>query len=466
MPLIEPRTLKGFRDYLPASMIPREQLMETARGVFRSFGFAPIDTPTLELLEILTGKGSDETDRQIYRFRDNGGRDVGMRFDLTVPLARFAAQHAAALGMPFKRYHIAPVWRGEKPQEGRYREFYQCDFDTVGTESAIADIEAVTVIDALLVAIGFDRFTIRVNHRGILSGLLEHLRLGEQTVPVLRSLDKLDKIGRERTRGEMIEAAGIDGAAADAVLALAECGGGTESGGDAEGDRDAEAVLARLPEITGGNPRAAAGIERLGETYRGALAAGVPSHRLKLDVAIARGLDYYTGVIFETTLDDLPTIGSVCSGGRYDNLAGLFTKQHLPGIGASLGLDRLLAAMEQLGMLPGVSKPCPVIVTYFDRDRRDDYLRLARNLRTAGIGTELYPEPKKLGAQLKYADAQGFQLAVIAGGNEWDEGRCQVKRLATKESFDIAYTHDEPGPLVDRLGELIRDVKAERRGPR
>src|SRR6056297_1809951 len=169
--MIQARTLKGFRDYLPAVMIPREQLMETARGVFRSFGFAPIDTPTLELLEILTGKGSDETDRQIYRFRDNGGRDVGMRFDLTVPLARFAAQHAATLGMPFKRYHIAPVWRGEKPQEGRYREFYQCDFDTVGTESAIADIEAVTVIDALLVAIGFDRFTIRVNHRGILSGL-------------------------------------------------------------------------------------------------------------------------------------------------------------------------------------------------------------------------------------------------------------------------------------------------------
>lgn len=469
MPLIEPRTLKGFRDYLPASMIPRERLMETARGVFRSFGFAPIDTPTLELLEILTGKGSDETDRQIYRFRDNGGREVGMRFDLTVPLARFAAQHAASLGTPFKRYQIAPVWRGEKPQEGRYREFYQCDFDTVGTESAVADIEAVTVIDALLVAIGFDRFTIRVNHRGILSGLLEHLGLGDQTVPVLRSLDKLDKIGRERTRDEMIDAAGIDATAADAVLALAACGDGAEGaeGGEgAEGDGDAESILRRLPEITGGNPRAAAGIERLAETYRGALAAGVPMRRLKLDVAIARGLDYYTGVIFETTLDELPTIGSVCSGGRYDNLAGLFTKQHLPGIGASLGLDRLLAAMEQLGMLPGVSKPCPVIVTYFDRDRRDDYLRLATNLRAAGIGTELYPEPKKLGAQLKYADAQGFQLAVIAGGNEWDEGRCQVKRLATKESFDVPYTHDEPGSLVTRLGEWIRDVKAGPRGPR
>src|SRR6056297_449118 len=183
--MIQARTLKGFRDYLPAVMIPREQLMETARTVFRSFGFAPIDTPTLEHLEILTGKGSDETDRQIYRFRDNGGRDVAMRFDLTVPLARFAAQHIGTLGTPFKRYHIAPVWRGENPQAGRYREFVQCDFDTIGTESELADIEAVAVIDRLLASIGFDRFTISINNRTILSGLLEQLQLADQAVPIL-----------------------------------------------------------------------------------------------------------------------------------------------------------------------------------------------------------------------------------------------------------------------------------------
>ncbi len=443
MSLIQPRTLKGFRDYLPAVMIPREQLMQTAREVFRTFGFAPIDTPTLEYLEVLTGKGSDETDRQIYRFQDNGGRDVGMRFDLTVPLARFAAQHIGKLGTPFKRYHIAPVWRGENPQAGRYREFVQCDFDTIGTESILADIEAVAVINRLLETIGFDRFTISINNRTVLTGLLEHLGLADRSVPVLRSLDKLGKIGREKTAAEMCEAAEIDAAAADQVLKLAEC------------DGDAESVFSQLPEITGGNEKAAKGIERLKNIYEGAVAAGVPSRRLKVDVSIARGLDYYTGVIFETTLDDLPKIGSVCSGGRYDNLAGLYTKQHLPGIGASLGLDRLLAAMEALELLPTASTPAPVFVPFFDKDFRNDYLRLAANLRAAGISTEVYPDPKKLGQQLKYADAHGFAIALVIGGNEWAENRCQVKVLATQEKEEVAYSHDDPAALVERIKALL-----------
>ena len=443
MSLIQPRTLKGFRDYLPAMMIPREGMMQTAREVFRSYGFSPIDTPVLEYLEILTGKGSDETDRQIYRFQDNGGRDVGMRFDLTVPLARFAAQHAAKLGMPFKRYHIAPVWRGENPQAGRYREFVQCDFDTIGTESVLADIEAVAVINRLLSTLGFDRFTIHVNNRVVLSGLLEHLGLADQTVPILRSLDKLAKIGRDKTAAEMCEAAGVTDAQAESVLRLAEC------------DGDAETVLAQLPEITGGNEKAAAGIERLTQIYQGAIASGVPASRLHLDVSIARGLDYYTGVIFETTLDDLPGIGSVCSGGRYDNLAGLYTKQHLPGIGASLGLDRLLAAMEQLELLPDASTPASVLVTFFEKSYRDDYLRLAANLREAGIAAEVYPDAKKLGAQLKYADQRGFPMAVIAGGNEWSEGKCQIKLLATKSSEEINYSHDQPGELIARIKQCL-----------
>ena len=443
MSLIQPRTLKGFRDYLPAVMIPRERLMQTAREVFQLYGFAPIDTPTLEHLEILAGKGSDETDRQIYRFEDNGGRPVGMRFDLTVPLARFAAQHIGSLGTPFKRYHIAPVWRGENPQAGRYREFVQCDFDTIGTESVLADIEAVVVINHLLEAIGFDRFTISVNNRTVLSGLLEHLDLADRTVPVLRSLDKLAKIGREKTAEEMCRVAEIDSAQADAVLRLAEC------------DGDASDVFTQLPEITGGNETAAVGIARLKDIYEGAIASGVPTRRLKIDVSIARGLDYYTGVIFETTLDDLPGIGSVCSGGRYDNLAQLYTKQHLPGIGASLGLDRLLAAMEQLDLLPSASKASPVFIAYFDEDYRDDYLHLASNLRVAGIGAEVYPDPKKLGAQLKYADAQEFQIAVIAGGNEWSENRCQLKTLATKESVDVAYSHDDPTAVIDAIGKIL-----------
>jgi len=447
MSLIQPRTLKGFRDYLPAVMIPRERLMETARRTFRSFGFAPIDTPTLEHLDVLTGKGSDETDRQLYSFTDNGGRPVGMRFDLTVPLARFAAQHIGTLGTPFKRYHIAPVWRGENPQAGRYREFYQCDFDTIGTESVLADIEAVTVIDSLLNAIGIDAFTISINNRAILSGLLESLGLADKTTPILRSLDKLGKIGLEKTAAEMVSVADITADQADRVLRLAELTSETDGGSDA----GSIGVLDRLPEIVDNHPTAIAGIDRLRQIYEGAIASGVKSERLRFDVSIARGLDYYTGVIFETTLDELPSIGSICSGGRYDNLAGLYTKQHLPGIGASLGLDRLLAALETLDKLSTTSKPCPVMITYFDADHRDDYLKLATNLRNGGIGTEVYPEPKKLGQQLKYADASGFKYAIVAGANEWQRGVVQVKTLAQKASDEVEYRHESADTLIARL---------------
>ncbi|MEM6365837.1 MAG: histidine--tRNA ligase, partial [Planctomycetota bacterium] len=356
--MIQPRTLKGFRDYLPAVMIPREQLMQTARDVFRRFGFAPIDTPTLEHLDILTGKGSEETDRQLYRFEDAGGRPVGMRFDLTVPLARFAAQHIGSLGTPFKRYHIAPVWRGENPQAGRYREFVQCDFDTIGTTSVMADIEAVTVIDSLFQAIGIDA-TIAINNRAILTGYLQSLDLADHVTPVLRSLDKLAKIGREKTAAEMVSASGITARQADSVLRLADLA-----------NMDLDAVFDALPDIVGRDSLASDGVTRLREIVDGALASGVASSRMKVDVSIARGLDYYTGVIFETTLDALPSIGSVCSGGRYDNLAGLYTKQDLPGIGASLGLDRLIAALDQLGQISDVRKPCPVIVPYFDPQHR------------------------------------------------------------------------------------------------
>lgn len=449
--LIEPRTLKGFRDYLPEVMIPRERIMGIARDTFRSFGFAPIDTPALELLEVLSGKGSDETDRQLYKFTDNGGRDVGMRFDLTVPLARFAAQHISKLSTPFKRYHIAPVWRGENTQAGRYREFVQCDFDTIGTLSVVADIEMIVVIDSLMRAIGFDRFTIRVNNRAVLTGLLEHLGLVDKATPMLRSLDKLPKIGREATIQEMVDVAGVSAEQAEAVIAMAQCGENPSVGSTASYDE----IFAKLLEITGGNETAKNGIERLRETVNGAIAAGVDPKRLQLDVSIARGLDYYTGVIVETFLDDLPSIGSVCSGGRYDNLAGLFTKQHLPGIGASLGLDRLLAAMQQLELLPTAATPAPVLIAFFDRERQNDYLRMATELRRQGIACEMYPEAKKLGAQLKYADDKGFQIALIAGKDEWTAGKVQVKDLRNKVSIDAAYTHDSPSGLVEAVRSML-----------
>jgi histidyl-tRNA synthetase len=439
---IEPRTLQGFRDYLPETMMPRERIMDTARRVYRSYGFCPIDTPALEYLEVLTGKGSDETDRQIYRFEDNGGRQVGMRFDLTVPLARFAAQHIPKLGTPFKRYHIAPVWRGERPQAGRYREFVQCDFDTIGTESVVADIETALVIHELLQAIDVGEFSLRINNRQVLSGLLHKLDLSEHSVPILRALDKLPKVGAEEVAKEMQTAAGVSSEAAGRVLELAAIEG------------SADQVLSQLDRLLAGSELGETGVGRLRDIVRALEAAGVPEERFQLDVSIARGLDYYTGVIYETFLKELPSIGSICSGGRYDNLADLYTKQHLPGIGASLGLDRLLAALETLKRIEPVRAAAPVFIAYFDKDSLHDYLRIATTIRAAGIGCELYPEPKKLGAQLKYADQRGFRVAIIAGSEELARGACQIKDLRHQVSTEV-FWRDEPDRLVKGIENVL-----------
>jgi histidyl-tRNA synthetase len=444
--MIEPRTLRGFRDYLPEAMIPRERLIATAQRVYRSFGYSPIDTPALEYFEVLAGKGGDESDRQMYAFEDHGGRKVGMRFDLTVPLARFAAQHVTELGLPFKRYHIGAVWRGENTQRGRYREFMQCDFDTIGTRSVAADIETALVIYELVSQIGaaFGKplpFTIRVNNRAVLSGLLAKLGLADKSVALLRALDKLGKVGHDKVAEEMIAAAGATAEQASAVLKLAELSGTNDD------------VLAQLGPLVAGNPQGEEGVERLRLILRGAKAGGVPDAAMQLDVAIARGLDYYTGAIYETFLTDLPTIGSICSGGRYDNLAGLFTKQELPGIGASLGLDRLLAALEELAMIEKVRTPAPVLVAYFDAGRLDDYLRLAAAIRAAGIGVEVFPEPKKLGQQLQYADRRGFRVAIIAGQREFDARTCQVKDLATTQASEAPL--DDPAALIAAIRKCL-----------
>jgi histidyl-tRNA synthetase len=441
--LITPRTLKGFRDFLPATMMPREQLIDTARKIYRSYGFSPIDTPALEYLEILTGKGSDETDRQLYRFVDHGGREVGLRFDLTVPLARFVAQHAATLGMPFKRYHIAPVWRGENTQRGRYREFMQCDFDTIGTTSVVADIETALVIHDLFLALGFENFSIHLNNRQVLNGLLEKLGLLDQSTSVLRALDKLAKIGPDRVMEEMEQQAGATRAQAAEVLQL-----GTLAGTSDE-------MLQQLDGLLAGSELGQAGVANLRQVLAGTRAAGVPDQRMQLDLSIARGLDYYTGIIFETFLGELPNIGSVCSGGRYDNLAGVYTKQQLPGVGASLGLDRLLAAMEELKLIQPVTTPAEVFVTYFDKNRLGDYLWLASELRARGLRVELYPEPKRLGQQLKYADQRGCRVAVIAGEQELAARTCQLKDLRTGESTQYSLEPDVQ-QMATAITQLLR----------
>ena len=425
-PRIQPRTLRGFRDHTPRTMIPRERLVEAAKAVFRSFGFSPIDTPALEYAEILLGKGGEETDKQLYRFTDHGGRDVALRFDLTVPFARFAAQHVPELGTPLKRYHVGPVWRGENTQRGRYREFLQCDFDVIGTESPMADVEVVLVIHEVFRAIGFERFTIRLNDRRLLIGLLERLELAQAADAVLRALDKLARVGAEAVAEEMCATSGATQAQAREVLRFAALGG-----------TDAEKLAAAEP-LVGDSALGRAGLEALSTLLESAQAGGAQAGRLVLDLSLARGLDYYTGPIFETVLDDLPDIGSCCGGGRYDDLASLYTTQRLPGTGASLGLDRLLAAMEELGMLEQRTASAPVFLAFFDGERGRDYLALAARLRRAGVGVELYPEPRKLGAQLKYADRRGHRLALIVGTDEWARGVCQLKDLASKTSEEVA----------------------------
>lgn len=442
MALIEPRTLKGFRDFLPAAMIPREKLMEVARGVYRRYGFVPIDTPALELLEVLTGKGSEETDRQMYHFIDAGGRAVGMRFDLTVPLARFAAQHIHELGTPFKRYHIGSVWRGETPQAGRFREFVQCDFDTIGSTGVVSDIETALVIHELMHSVGVHRFKIRINNRQVLSGMLEQLDLQSSSTAVLRALDKIEKVGADQVTKEL-NVAGLSAAQIDQVLALAAIQGSTDE------------VLSKLDTVLHGSEIGQQGVERLRTICSAMKAAGVKDEFYQVDVSIARGLDYYTGVVFETVLGDLPSIGSVCSGGRYDNLAGLYTKQHLPGIGASLGLDRLLAALEQLGLIPKTVSSADVFIPLFDANRINDYFQLASIVRNAGWSAEVYPDAKKLGQQLKYADQRGFRIALIAGSQELDAGEVQIKNLATKVSTTVTW-RETPEAFVASLSNMIR----------
>ena len=374
----------------------------------------------------------------MFRFRDNGDRDVALRFDLTVPLARFAAQHIHEIGTPFKRYHIGTVWRGENTQKGRYREFMQCDFDTIGTTSNASDIETLLVIHDLFEHLGFATFTIRVNNRLVLNGLLQSLGLADKSAGVLRCIDKLPKAGPEKVIAEMTERVGATAEQAAAVIALAELKG------------EPFAILTTLETQLAGNESGLLGVARLRELFTTIRQAGVPAERVELDLAIARGLDYYTGTIYETFLGDLPGIGSVCSGGRYDNLAELFTTLKLPGVGASLGLDRLLAAMEELGMVGAASTPAKVLIAFFDANHLGDYHRLARELRTAGLPAEVYPEAVSLGDQLKYASRKGFPSAVIAGDREFAAGQWQVKNLLTREQVTVPSAE-----LIEHLRRMI-----------
>lgn len=431
-PLIEPRTLRGFADLPPTPALHRRRLLRVAEDVFASFGYDPIQTPALEHADVLKGKGGSESDKQMFEFDDQGGRPVALRFDLTVPLARFAAQHTE-LRPPLRLYQVGYVWRGERPQRGRYREFFQCDADVIGETGPSGDAEIVAMFGRALSRMDIGTFLMRVNDRRVLNGLLADLGLLDRAVPVLRALDKIEKVGPEAVRAELA-GAGVGGDAAERVLGFAAARGETD-----------EQTFGAVGELltAGGEGRAA--LDQLRLVLDLALAAGAPPESLRVDPGIARGLDYYTGLVFETTLLSAPDVGSICSGGRYDDLAGLFTRQRLPGVGGSIGLSRVLAALEGSGVLPEQARDRPLAVVTLGRD--DDLrtlLATADRLRATGVlDAEVYPTPVKHATQMKYADGRGARFVLTLDR----DGTASVKDLRTGERIS-AVLDDVDGVLA------------------
>ncbi|MDR1100286.1 MAG: histidine--tRNA ligase [Treponema sp.] len=402
--IIEPKILKGFRDFLPPAEIIRRNLVEKIETACRSFGFVPIDTPALEYAEILLGKGGGETEKQIYRFTDNGGRDVALRFDLTVPFARFIALHQGEITLPFKRYHIAKVWRGENTQRGRYREFTQCDFDIVGSSGPAADFEILLLMRNTLLSLGAEA-NVRINHRGLFNRFLAHTGAAEKSVEILRAVDKLAKAGRDETVRTLTELAGPAGA--EQILEFTAAGGSFDE------------TLERMIRLSGGDSPES---ERL-KTLRHYMIDSGTEASFVLDPSITRGLDYYTGVVFETFLTGLPDIGSVCSGGRYDDLAGLYSKENITGVGASIGLDRLIATLESLGKFPGGGASASAAIACVALEQSGRYQALAEKFRAAGIPCEVFLDEtgeKQLVKQFILAEKKGVPWLIIPSGDPLD----------------------------------------------
>lgn len=436
--IIEPRVLKGFRDYLPDAEQARNSLLSRLESVFRSFGFVPIDTPALEYAEILLGKGGGETDKQVYRFTDNGGREVALRFDLTVPFARFMAEHVEELYLPFRRYHMAKVWRGENTQRGRYREFMQCDFDIVGTDSASADADILLVIAQAIRALEAGKARIRVNHRALFNRFLARAGCLDKSVSILRSVDKIEKIGTGKTR-ELLTAE-VGPGIADEILGFIEPG------------RDFETTLEKMASFCDKNDdEAMAAKQRLRDVYEIALAAGA-AESLCLDPSITRGLDYYTGVVFETFLDDLPSIGSVCSGGRYNELAGLYTTRSLPGVGASVGLDRLLSAMEALKRPLRRDSLPRLLLANLGEAPESELHRIATALRFRGLSCEVYPEAKKLLNQYSFAQKKSIPFALLMDASSMGRQIYPLRDLERRSTREFS--------SLDELAEFLKAAKA------
>ena len=425
--------LKGTRDFLPAQFILRKKVIEIIERTFERFGFEPMETPAMEYAETLEGKYGEEGDRLIYKFEDRGGRKVALRYDLTVPLARTMAMYQVE--KPFRRYQIAPVWRADKPQKGRYREFWQCDADIVGSREVWADAEVIAVTYCALKNLGFDEFTIRINNRKLLNGMALYGGVTDKEMAgFFRIIDKAEKVGWDEVRKELTSKKISDKAIDKTITLMVE---------DTRGDT----ALSRLKTTLAGIPSAQEGIAELEEIQRCLINLGVEQRNVLFDGSLARGLDYYTGPIFETIIEK-PRIGSISGGGRFDSLIGMFSGRDVPATGTSLGLERIITVMEELAMLPTTPTVSQLLVTMFDRGLFGESLTVASELRSAGICAEVYVNDDKLKKQLDYANKKRIPLVLIIGPDEKERGEVVLRDMEQKTQVTI------PRP------ELVNKIKA------
>ncbi|HLS44277.1 MAG TPA: histidine--tRNA ligase [Ornithinicoccus sp.] len=445
--MIKPRTAPGTLELLPTEQIAFQRMLDVIRSGYERFGFLPVETPAYELTDVLLTKTGGETERQVYFVQSTGslekaaGSDdaglpeLALRFDLTVPLARYVAEHEHQLTFPFRRYQMQRVYRGERPQRGRYREFYQCDIDIIGKDglSPRHDAECPAVIHTIFTDLDIGAFTIQLNNRKLMRGFFEDLGIadGDHQVAVLREVDKLDKRGADAVRATLVgEGLGLSAEAADAVLALVRVRSTSHA--------DAMEHLDRVLAGSAGSEMLATGVAELREVLSVLRDLGVPESDYALNLSIARGLDYYTGTVYETTLDDHPEIGSVCSGGRYDDLAGQYTKSRLPGVGMSIGLTRLFWQLREAGLVGTAESTVQVLVPQLDEAHLPQCLALATELRQGGINTEVVLDGGKLGKQLKYADRAGIRFVAILGEQEVSAGTVTIKDLRRQDQFTVA----------------------------
>ena len=427
MEIIKPRTLSGFMELLPAKQIRFEKMVEILRTTYASYGFAPLDTPVIEDAQILLAKGGGETEKQIYRFQ-KGDSDLALRFDLTVPLAKYVALHCNDLAFPFRRFQISKVYRGERAQRGRFREFYQADIDIIGDGKLdiLNEAEIPAIIYKVFKGFGLSRFQIRVNNRKILNGFYAMLELSEKSGEIMRTVDKLDKIGAEKVKAILMgEECALTEAQADEILKFIAI-----TGTNAE-------VITALEGYAGRNEIFDLGLSELKAVTANLAAFGVPEANFAVDLTIARGLDYYTGTVYETTLLDHPEIGSVCSGGRYDNLAGYYIEKQLPGVGISIGLTRLFYVLDEQGLLNPELPSAPADALVLPMGDIAPAISLAEELRSHGLRVQLYCEQKKFKQKMAYANKLEVPFAVLLGEDEIAEGMCSVKNMQSGEQVKL-----------------------------